>query len=807
MRIASFLIIALIVSAAGGLGVASTIASGYNQLRDIEEGAGQDSVARARVKGFRSSAEQVLVTGDLLMGSEVRYLAPGVSKQIESLLITLGEIRQFSLLSESAAELDQVQEALELIREVVGTYMSSGPEVGDALNVYDTAAFQLANLVDELEESATSRAQATLALVRTESERHGRHRILLFSGYCAMMILLLITLLRQIASPVRKLTINAEDAMELGHRFQPVNRGPRELKQLGGTISRFVGDLETKVAERTVALRTQADELKGEIEGRRRVEEQLRTAMIVAETASAAKSEFLSVMSHELRTPMNAILGTLTLLGDTPLEGEQRVYIETARNSGSALMALLNDVLDMSKIEAGYLELASQDVDVFETIDHVLSLFHPTCCSKRVVLAGVVSPRVPSHIRGDSLRIRQVLTNLVGNAAKFTDDGHIHLRADTAQNAIGEGVLRFSVSDTGVGIARQNQSIVFTEFSQVDKSYTRRHGGTGLGLSISRRLVESMGGEIGVHSTEGAGSEFWFTVPLQDVNTDALPHADLRERLAGLNVVIAGSCYVLAKSLQELLDDWVGSARVETDPGRWAELLSGSKPNTSLIVCGPPDAHIWSEYAGLLNEYGHPGPRLAVVPCVPGAAAMVAEQAEFDVIYDQALKPATILRAVCGDGPKSSDHVAPALPQGTGGKVLLVEDSPANQMVASAMLEKAGFTVSVATNGKEAIDAVKADCPDLVLMDLQMPVMDGYAAAVAIRELPGICAEVPIVALTANVMAESDAGERGVQLDGYLSKPLSRRVLLETVVSWMERSSTPSEIAGTAKAGSNEAKL
>ncbi|UCC14762.1 MAG: hypothetical protein JSW21_02025, partial [Gammaproteobacteria bacterium] len=321
MRIASYLVAALMVSAVGGLGVSSTIASGYNYLRDLETSFGRDSVAGARINGFRNATEQLLVTGDLLMGSEVRYLAPGVNKQIDRLFATLDELRQFSLLSQDAEDLDQIQEALKLISEAVSAFMSSGPEIGEVLDDYDTAALHLAELVDTLEEEALNRTQVALATLRVEREKHGRTRFLLFSGYSVSMLLLLVTLLRQIAAPVRKLTINAEDAMELGHRFQPVDRGPRELKQLGGTISRFVGDLETKVAERTAELRAQAEELKVEIESRRKVEEQLRSAMKVAETASQAKSEFLSVMSHELRTPMNAILGTLTLLGDTPLEG------------------------------------------------------------------------------------------------------------------------------------------------------------------------------------------------------------------------------------------------------------------------------------------------------------------------------------------------------------------------------------------------------------------------------------------------------------------------------------------------------
>jgi signal transduction histidine kinase/CheY-like chemotaxis protein len=794
MRIASALIIALTLSALGGLSVATLINSGYHSLRDLEEIAGRNSVVSARIRGFRNAAEQALVSADLVVGSNIAYLAPGAIKQIDRLLVDVGELRDLSLVDTDQAAFTRVVEALEQVKSLVNAGAAGSQNPPASLSLYDAAAAELVSLISGLEKTIQQRASAARDRVEAEDVRRHRVDILLLCAYSLLMVLVLLALLRQIAGPVLRLTVNAEDAIELGHRFRPGKRGPSEIRQLGETIARLVGDLESKVAERTAALKRQADELRAEIRTRQRVEAQLRSTILVAEAANQAKSEFLSVISHELRTPMNAVLGTLTLLSDKNLDSEQRVYIQTARDSGEALMSLLNDVLDMSKIEAGGLELVDREFDLPESIDHVVSLFHPKCCSKLVVLAGIIAPDVPRVVRGDPLRIRQVLTNLVGNAVKFTDDGHIHLAVKTVTDTDGQRFVEFSVEDTGIGIAEDDQGEVFSNFTQVDKSYTRKYGGSGLGLAISKRLVESMGGRIGVESEPGSGSRFWFTVPSDHGDSGAEDSVEaLRRRLADRHILIAGSCYSLAETLRRILDGWAASVTVARHAEQLAAAMERLPDGSTAVVCGSPDTIAWSQAATQVANCPHPLKRVAIVPCVAEAGKIARDSGSFDVVHDEALKPLTIMRAACGDDPvpadvRIEDEATPA-----SGRILLVEDSAANRLVASAILEKAGYTVYIAENGEEAVNTARDYPPDVILMDLQMPVMNGYDSARAIRTLPGVTGRVPIIALTANVMARSEATGRAVTLDGYISKPYSRKVLLETVRHHLERAGSSRE--------------
>lgn len=806
MRIASVLIIALTVSAFGGLSVAGLIDRGYHGLQDIEEAAGRDSVAIVRLRGFLDAMEQALVSADLVVGSNVPYLAPGALKQIDGLAEDVAELRGYGSFERAGPALDGILSNLRQIGLAISASSARTDDDADLLTNYDFAVASLAGLASNLESAAQARATDAQARVRAEQEHRHKADIFLLSAYTVLMTLVLLVLLRQIGRPVLRLTVDAEDAMELGHRFQPEKRGPSEIRQLGETIARFVGDLESKVAERTAELSSQADELIAEIENRQAIEKKLRSTILVAEAANHAKSEFLSVISHELRTPMNAVLGILDLLCDTRLDSDQRLYIETARDSGGALMSLLNDILDMSKIESGRMELVDRDFDLPESIDQAISLFHPNCCAKRVVLAAIIDPDVPRVMRGDPLRLRQILTNILGNAVKFTDDGHIHLHVETFSDNAGRRCLKFTVEDTGVGIEAGDQGDVFSEFTQVERSSTRKYGGSGLGLAISRRLVESMGGEIGLESAPGVGSRFWFTVPLACPSHPKPEFAsEIRRQLAETDVVISGSCYVLAETIKRVLSGWAASVRVVSQEADFARLVSNSSAKMTFILCGPPDVPGWARAARRLDSCPASARRIAIVPCIVGARASAREHGIFEVIHEQALKPHSILQAACGLAVESTGenlHDNLGLP---GGRVLLVEDSPANILVASAVLEKAGYAVDIAENGKEALDAAMARPPDIILMDLQMPVMDGYKAAAEIRKMPGINGRVPIIALTANVMAESDARERSTRFDGYLSKPYERRVLLDIVRSHIRTrhiGNGTSDITGAGRRGS-----
>ena len=795
MRIASALTAALAVAAFGGLVVTTIIDAGYHKLRDLEEAAGSESVALAKLQGIRDSADHVLAVTGLGLQTGNADLVSGAMSRLGRLSVTIQGLGRFGIFALEEERLGRIGQLIRDISAEVESRRLENEFPVAGLDAYGSMAAELDGLIGGLQEDATVRADAARIELVAETLLRKQADPILITGYSILMALVLLALLRYIAAPVQRLTVRAEDAMELGHSFRPVRRGPREIKQLGGTIAGLVGDLEAKVSDRTSELAEQAVALRAEIEARRRAEIELRKAIRAAESASEAKSKFLSVMSHELRTPMNAVLGTLTLLLDTRLDNEQETYVETARESGQALMSLLNDVLDLSKIEAGALELSESEFDVVDTLDQILSLFHPECCKKGVVLAGFYAPDVPRLVRGDPLRIRQILTNLVGNAVKFTDDGHILVQIE--MNDDGNGGLAFAVKDTGAGISEKDQSHVFADFAQVDRSHARKHGGTGLGLAICKRLVDAMGGTITVSSKRNEGSVFRFTAPrLATERVDSPPDDELRTQLSHIDLVIAGSCFALAESLRSVFDKWVASVRIATDPVTLSQIMSDCGPDRTCIICGPPDRPVWPALLSASKACCSSSDMLAIVPCAAGAAKLAAHHGEFRAIYDRALKPRTLMRLVCGHDVGNRQERLAEAGQGRHGNILLVEDSTANRLVASAMLEKAGYTVSIAENGREALDVVNNCVPELILMDLQMPVMDGYDALEAIRAFSGAVGKTPVIALSANVMARSDAEQRQVEFDGYLAKPLSRTELLGTVASILDRPGTKARPRG-----------